>query len=79
MFRLGIGEVFGDPIIGRAPPGPGRLSAECLQTMKNDSQKRVSTRRKYAPVAEPKVQRPEWVGYYEIYVEKLTVKSFVTH
>ena len=46
VFRLGIGEVFGDPIIGRAPPGPGRLSVECLQTMKNDSQKRVPKRRK---------------------------------
>ena len=54
-------------------------STECLQTMENDSQKcGVPTRRKKAPVAEPKVQKPEWVGYHENYVEKLTVKSFVT-
>ena len=78
VFRLGMGEVFGEYVVGRAPPGPGGLSTECLQTMENDSQKRVPTRRKKAPVAEPKVQRPEWVGYHENYVEKLTVKSFVT-
>ena len=69
MFRLGMGEVFRDYVVGRAPPGPGGLSTECLQTMENDSQKRVPTRRKKAPVAEPKVQRPEWVGYHENYVE----------
>ena len=63
-------------VVATAPIYP--TATECLQTMENDSQKRVPTRRKKAPVAEPKVQRPEWVGYHENYVEKLTVKSFVT-
>ena len=67
VFRLGMGEVFGDLVIGKAPPDPGGLSTECLQTMKNDSQKRVPTRRKIDPVAEPEVQRPDWMGYHEIY------------
>ena len=67
MFRLGMGEVFGDLVIGKAPPDPGGLSTECLQTMKNDSQKLVPTRRKIDPVAEPEVQRPDWMGYHEIY------------
>ena len=30
VFRLGIGDVTGDPDIGRAPPGPGCLSVECV-------------------------------------------------
>ena len=30
VFRLGIGDATGDPDIGRAPPGPGCLSVECV-------------------------------------------------
>ena len=78
MLRLGFGEVSGDPDVARGLTRPAGLSAECVQTVKNAPQRWVRTRRKQAPVAEPTVRRSDWVGYYEIYVEKLTVKRFVT-